>query len=149
MNYKTPNAIRRIHNLNVSVQKKSWSLEKLNAKISQELKPKKEYMQSDAFWNDEHNKKMFALSEVLMNLRDKIGQNIAKNNSLPFNNPQFQDVNGFARVKKFWQPSGKSRHNKQAFVERVSVGDRENYDYSFIKTRMYNLSREFLSKIGR
>lgn len=149
INYKTPQAVRTLHNLKVSIKNNGWNFEKMITKSSPELRAKRKYMQSNAFWNDEHNKKMIALCDELIKVRDKITQNIIKNNAIPQNNTQIQDVNGFARIKKFWNPASKSRYEKRHFVESVSVGDRENYDYSFLKTKIYNLSREFLSKIGR
>lgn len=108
------------------------------------ITPKRIYMQSEAFWKDKHNATMFELSEKLIKHRDKIAQNVALNNSQQNVQVQVQGINGFARIKKFLD-TNKNLH----FWNEPSICDRANYDYSIIKTRIYNLAREFKSKIGR
>lgn len=108
------------------------------------ITPKRIYMQSEAFWKDKHNATMFELSEKLIKHRDKIAQNVAINNSQSGAMIQEQGINGLARIKKFLD-ANKNLH----FWDTPSIRNRANFDYVIIKNRIYNLAREFKSKIGR
>lgn len=61
---------------------------------------KRQYMQSDEFINDPHNKKMFELGEELAKTRELIGKNIKTFNGI-YGKVLAQGINGFARMKKY------------------------------------------------
>lgn len=143
-NYKTPAAERAIHNLKVSIKKQTLTLEDFITKSSPELKAKKEYMQTDEFWKDKHNEEMFSLYEKMINDRDKITKNINMNNSQPNAEIQAQGINGIARVKKYLD-----KNPELNFWKELSFNDEINSEYKFTQMKIYNLARDFKSKIGR
>ena len=144
ISYSSPKAIRAIHNLKVSVQKRKLDWVDFVSQPAQELKAKKIYMQTDAFWEDEHNKQMSILSEKLISLRDKISKSIEEHNLKPKVDTFVQGINGFARVKHFLD-----KNPDLHFWNEVSITNRENFDYRIAKTQLYNQARNYKSKIGR
>ena len=142
--YKTPAAVRAIHNMKVSVKKNVLTFEDIIPNSSKELKSKKDYMQGDAFWKDEHNVKMFGLYDRLLSARDKIAENIRLNNAKPNAEIQVQGCNGYSRIKKYLD-----KNPKMNFMENPTFRDNANNEYSLTRTLIYNASRAIKSKIGR
>ena len=144
INYKTPAAVRAIHNLKVSTQKRVYQLRDIISQASPDLKAKKEYMQSASFWNDPHNVKMTALYKELINWRDEIAQNIKTNNAKSNTQTQIQGTNGYARIKKFLD-----KNPKMNLWNKPTFQDKATNEYRFVKLRIHNLSREFKKLIGK
>lgn len=143
INYKTPEAVRAIHNLKVSVKNNKWNFEKMITKSSPELRSKRKYMQSSAFLNDEHNLKMFELYDKLITARDKIAKAVDFNNKTQLR-MQVQGINGFARIKEFLD-----KNPKLHFWETPSITDSVNNEYKIARIQIYNHARNYKSKIGR
>ena len=66
--------------------------------VPQEFIEKRNYMQSDEFINDEHNKKMLELGDDLFVYRTNIGNELKMLNSR-MGNKFVQAINGFVRLK--------------------------------------------------
>ena len=143
INYKTPAAVRAVHNLEVSTKRQVIKFTDIISKSTPELVAKKVYMQSDEFWRDEHNLRMASLYDEMIDNRDKIAESIKQNNANADSFEQVQGINGFARIKSFLR-----KNSEMNFWNEVSVLNRENYDYKFTQMKIYNLAREFKSKIG-
>ena len=117
--------------------------EPMQNELPKEFVEKRLYMQSDEFLKDEHNQKMFDLSDKLMQTRDKITQNIEKYNEKNPKNPLVQAINGFSRIKKYLDSN-----NKLNFAEYPGLTP-DDTEYRILKMKIYNQSRDFLKTIGR
>ena len=135
---------KTIHKINASAKSDDLSFGSALPKNLKVNVSKKTYMRRASFWRDAHNSEMFSLYGKLLELRDKISEEILANNSKVPLKEQIQAVNGFAREKKFVAFNPDLNH-----WENPSVNNRTNYDYLHIKTKIYNLSRMFKSKIGK
>lgn len=101
-------------------------------------------MQSDTFWKDEHNIKMANLYDQMVGFRDNITENIKLHNAKVNAETRIQGINGFARVKNFLDINPKMN-----YWSEVSFREKQEYEYKFSLLKIYNLAREFKSKIGR
>ena len=142
--YKTPAAVRILHNMKVSTKKNVLTFDDIVPKASKELKSKKDYMQGDAFWKDKYNVKMSNLYNRLIEARDKIAESVRLNNANPNVEIQVQGGNGYSRIKKYLD-----KNPKMNYSENPTFRDKENNEYSLARTLVHNLAREFKSKIGR
>ncbi len=115
--------------------------------IPKEFKQKKAYMQSDAFLQDAHNQKMFALADRLIELRNKISLNIANFNAKS-GDELAQGTNGFTRIKKYLQKDKDMNFsNSYATISAIAPFDAE---YGLVKNYMIrNLSKEAKAELGK
>jgi len=115
----------------------------INLGIPKEFLQKREYMQSDEFLKDPHNQKMFALSDMLMKLRDSIAENIKKFNDAN-GDELIQGINGYTRIKRYL-----TKDNSLNFSERENFSAIAPYDSEYGLIKKYfikNVSKE--AKIG-
>lgn len=73
--YDAENIVRKFEN---NTQKEVFTFNKIINKQDKRYFDQKRYMQSDAFWKDPHNAKMYEYGQKLADLKDKIPASIRK-----------------------------------------------------------------------
>lgn len=111
--------------------------------IPKVFRDKKQYMQSDEFLNDPHNRKMFALGDSLIESREQIASEIQEYNKNS-KSKLAQAINGYARIKSFLQSNVKLNFWKEPTHFNYLTRTSEN-KYYFTKLKMHNVSRSAIA----
>ena len=112
---KTPETTAIVGNIKRLVKNEGLGL---NYNIPKEFIEKRNYMQSDEFLTDPHNKKMFDLGEQLGVARDKIGEKIRVINERR-GEKLAQAINGFTRLKSQLEAVPELNFNKVPYFNSL------------------------------
>lgn len=133
-------AVQKILNM---TKRRTITLRDVVSNPSKDLLSKKVYMQSDEFWKDPHNVKMFNLAEKLMKMRDKIASQITESNKSNEEKLE-QGINGFARIKR-----ALLANNELNFNNFPSFVDSAEAEYAVLKMRQIgDLSKKAKSELN-
>ena len=137
---KTKEAIEAVNRIKNKTKKE---IHDVNINVPALFIEKRNYMQSDEFLNDSHNKKMFDLIDKLMDFRDNIGKEIQEKNKTA-KDKIVQAINGFSRIKKYLDQNPEMNFsNSQMFCTPVES------NYRIIKYQIGNESKAERYKLGK